>query len=281
MSALGDSTSTATLAQYHRSRAMHPLTHLQALPEFIRFGLRGGNKFSLSDWKLSWTTGIGSAKVWSHAARLKNINPKLSISNFAEPGANVESVRTQQLPKLNAWSQMNFKRNYPDYVTLLVGANDICADSLEDATPVKSYLNSYGKILNEILKQAPTTRILVVALAPYDQLRNSDDAFLAAFPKMQSCADFWQMAPLCKSITHGNDSNTHKVKIRVNTLNAGLRNLVNTLQKKFGDRVRFADKIAKRSIQPQDLSIDCFHPNDIGQKDIAEFSWRSTWWANR
>lgn len=279
MSAIGDSTSTATLAQYKRSQAMNPLLHVSTIYEFLKFALSGGNKFSLSDWRLSWTTGLGSKKVTSHAARLRQLNPNLSISNFAEPGANIQQVWSSEVPKLKQWSRQALGKNYPDYITLMVGANDICADSLEEATPVKSYILTYKKILNEILGSSPTTKILAIPLPPFQDLKSAGSAFLLAFPGMNSCNGFWKMAPLCKSITHGDDTNTQRVAERVNETNRELYKAIITLRSRYGDRVRLATQVAQRRIKKSDLSIDCFHPNANAQNELAQVSWASTWWA--
>ena len=278
MSALGDSTTTGTLAQYHLKSVRNPIVHIQAILEFIRFGITGANKFSLSDWNLSWSTGIGSKKVLSHAARIKKLNPSLSISNFAVPGANVENVWKVQIPQLKQWSQISLKKNYPDYVTLFVGANDICADSLEESTSSSKFVETYEKILLELLKSSQTTRVLVLSLPPYEDLTRSSQTRYIGYP-LSKCSSFWNIAPVCKSITHGDEKNTLKVGQKINSINYKLQSLVNRLNRRFKDRVRIANKIAERHIEPKDLSLDCFHPNDTAQNDISELSWSSTWWA--
>lgn len=279
MSALGDSTSTATLAQYKRSHAMNPIHNARMIYDSLRFAFTGGNKFMFSDWSLSWTTGMGSKKVKSHAQRLKKLNSKLSVSNFAEPSARIDRVLSTQLPRLKAWSREAHKQNYPDYVTLMVGANDVCADSLVESTPVKKYTQNLKSILTEVLSSSPKTRVLVNYLPPLQDLTYSKDAFLWAFPGVNSCNAFWKVAPLCKSITHGDENNTLAVAARVQQMNQAISKTVNTLRKSYGDRVRVAHKVAQRRIHKRDLSIDCFHPNAEAQNDLAEISWASTWWV--
>lgn len=278
MTAIGDSTSTATLAQYKRSQAMNPFTHANILYDFLRLAFTR-NKQSLSDWKYSWSTGLGSRKVESHAGRLKKLNRSISVSNFAEPGANVENVWKTQLPKLRAWSQEAYKKSYPDYLTLMVGANDICADSLEKSTSVKNYVSTYSKILNEILASSKSSRVLVSALPPYEDLIDSASAGLISFPGLNKCGGFWKVAPLCKSITHGGPGNKTRVAARVKEMNKALRQLVTSLRKRYGDRLRFAENVSQRHIHQDDLSIDCFHPNAAAQNDLAEITWSHTWWA--
>ncbi len=279
MSALGDSTSTATLAHYQRSKAMNPIHNARMIYDTLRFAFSGGDKFMLSNWSLSWTTGIGSKKVNSHASRLKKLNPNISISNFAEPSARIDRVLNIQLPRLKKWSLESYKQNYPDYLTLMVGANDICANSLAESTPVKTYAANYKKILIEILSSSPKTRVLVNYLPPLQDLINSKDAFLWAFPGINSCNGFWKIAPLCKSITHGDENNALDVATRVQQMNQAITKTVNELRKTYGDRVRIGEKVAQRRIHKNDLSIDCFHPNAHAQNDIAELSWASTWWV--
>lgn len=278
MSALGDSTSTGTLAQYKRSLAMSPVAHVMAFYDLLRFVLSGANKQALSDWKLSWTTGLGSKKVLSHAGRLKRLNPAIQVTNFAEPSARVERVRTVQLPQLKAWSLETYKQAYPDYLTVMVGANDLCADNLELATPIKNFLKSYQSILTEVLSSSPRSKVLVSALPPLSQLTNSGEAGLFAFPGVNNCRNFWKVAPLCKSITHGSADNTKKVAQKVAAINIGLKGIAAKLRKQYGDRVRFAEGLAFRDIKKEDLSIDCFHPNANAQADIANVTWPASWW---
>lgn len=279
MAAIGDSVSSGTLAQYHRSRAPNPLVHAQLLLEFIRFGFRGGDKLSLSDRAYSWTTGLGSRKVLSHAGRLRQLNPSLKVANFAEPGAKIAAVWTSQLPQLKAATQRSLGQNYPDYVTLLVGANDVCGETLAHLTPAQAYLRSYRKILQEILRESPESKVLAVALPPYVDIRNSADALLFGLPGLSRCQSIWKLAPLCPNITSEDPRAQWGTKKHIQQLNRGIQGLVSELRQQYGDRVRFAEKTAKRRITPQDLSIDCFHPNDAAQNDLASLSWQSTWWA--
>lgn len=280
MSALGDSTSTGTLAQYKRSLAMSPVAHVMALYDLLKFALSGGNKQKLSDWKLSWTTGIGSKKVLSHAARLKKLNPNIAVTNFAEPSARVDRVLKVQVPQLKAWSLATYGQAFPDYLTLMVGANDVCADDLSQSTSTQTFIRTYKNILVEILNSSKNTKVLVSALPPLSDLQYSKDAGLFAFPGVNNCANFWKVAPLCKSITHGDEANFKKVEQKVNSINYELKKMITSLRSTYGDRTRFATALAKRSIKKEDLSIDCFHPNAQAQADIASITWPSSWWGN-
>jgi lysophospholipase L1-like esterase len=297
MGALGDSMTAAAIANLRRQDAVWPW--FQAY--FAGQGLAFGGLFAAAGIDramtvvdrrhLSWATGIDPQdRVLSHGGRLDYLSGgKIRLENFAISGAHAgprEGDNTNmievQMPRLLEWSRENLGQAAPDYVVVLIGANDVCEHSVEEMTPVNVYQQRVSDAVDTLLERSPNTRILLSSLPNIETLRGvAKDARLMP-PYFNKCEDLWKTAyKRCSTLTLETDPYQRaRVAQRVTDFNGVLRDLAETRAAKYGDRIRYAPKTFDVVFDPNVLAVDCFHPNDIGQDMIAAATWESSWWAD-
>ena len=81
----------------------------------------------------SWATGTSST-VKSHFLRLRAVQPALTVTNVAKTGAKMGDLNRQ----LGLLAGSNVQ-----YVTVLLGANDVCTSSLATMTPNATYTTAF------------------------------------------------------------------------------------------------------------------------------------------
>jgi lysophospholipase L1-like esterase len=103
--------------------------------------------------EMSWATGT-AGHLDSHAQRL-DIADSDSGQNFAVSGARVAGLASQVEAAV---------RVRPDYLTVLIGANDACARDEAGMTSVLEYRNAFEAALDTLVQGLPDARILVVSV---------------------------------------------------------------------------------------------------------------------
>lgn len=283
MGALGDSITAGAMANYRRKDAVQtlPLFLAQALAAFAKNDF---TPFERRDY--SWSTGHFGlpVEVKSHARRLKELLPfgtNFKVKNAAVSGAESLDVLQDQWPKLRQWSHDKLGRSAPEYVTLLIGANNVCRDLVEDMTPTEVFMSHVGGVMDEILATSPDTHIMVSALPAIETLRDvASDSKLLGFAPAETCRDFWELANVCFTLTREEDpARRAMVAERVRDYNLALRHYAETRRAQYGDRVRVSWNVYEGRFTDNDISVDCFHPNPEGQNKIADYTWTNSWWS--
>ncbi len=290
MAALGDSISAGALARYSRTDAKNPLIDLAILFKLAGVFMSKNVRF-IEDRNFTWTLGMDSKlRMISHARRLSFMKGhKINTYNAAVSG-NESADLQDQFDRLLKWSYKNNNGKFPDYVTILIGANDICADSTEQMINPGVFENNVDTIIKEIHEENPNTKVLISSLPNIESLRNvAKDSPLMGRGPFSSCQDFWKRASACGTLTLLDDPyERSKVSLRVKEYNHILQKLAgvadgisiqnsdNNVQS--NPNVKFGSKVYDVQFTPNDLSLDCFHPNPNGQNLISENSWKSSWW---
>lgn len=293
MASLGDSMSRAAIAGYQRS-------DIFMLTTWLRLGIGGVMAWAsdtnrgVEDLGHSWTTGTGVdvyrtihksrvtkrvVKVKSHAIRLQELNSRLKIYSGAVSGSVAKDVAMDQVHRVMSWARKTNGRRAPDYVTLMIGPNDICADSAAAMTSANEYHDHMVFVMDRLMREDNRTRVLVNSVPNIDRLREiAKNARMSNLSSL-TCSDVWNIAKFCPTLTTIDDPRERaKIRDRVTEYNHILEDLVEERRAAFGDRIRYVD-MTEIDYNPDDLSIDCFHPNIMGQNKISQASWPSTWWA--
>jgi len=105
----------------------------------------------------SLSAGVGSRDinesfVYNYALKLSGKYGKVNLINLADPGDTTEEVINNQVPRAIAEN--------PDYVTLLIGVNDI-----HNKKNIEDFRENYRYILNELLTK--TSAHITVINIPY------------------------------------------------------------------------------------------------------------------
>ncbi|MER7048002.1 SGNH/GDSL hydrolase family protein [Streptomyces jumonjinensis] len=211
----------------------------------------------------SWATGTDE-KVRSLATRL--IGEPAVIAdrtwNYARTGAEAADL-TRQMTKAAA--------KKPDLVTVMVGANDACADSPELMTPVADFRASFTGALRELRRTAPKTQVYVSSVPDLKRLWSTgrDDPLGRAIWKLGICST---MLGDAEDLSAKAQQRRADVRDRVVAYNGVLKEVCGKDRRCRYDGgavfdYRFSDDLLSR--------WDWFHPSKDGQGALAEIAYRN------
>jgi lysophospholipase L1-like esterase len=212
----------------------------------------------------SWSTG-GDPAVDSQYQRILAINPAISGNNYndAVSGSQVNTLAEEAA--VAAVDGVN-------YVTILIGANDACADTVADMTSVATFRADFKQAMDLISTALPNARVFVASIP--DLYRQ----WQLASPIPQARA-YWSLTKLCQSMLANplskkpaDEARRQAVLQRVIDYNSQLAQEC-TLHAhcKFDNNAVF-----NRRFSLGDLgTIDYFHPSVQGQAALARVAWRA------
>lgn len=215
----------------------------------------------------SWATGSGD-RVDSHYRRILAKNPRIkgNADNFADPGAEADALDGQAARAVKAKAE---------YVTVLIGANDACARSVDAMTPVTTFRAEVDRALARLKKGLPKSRVLIASIPDvyrlWDLGRSSPEAVRV-----------WTRATICPSMlanpasTADADQRRRRlVRDRIDDYDDQLRQAC----KAYGKRCRWDNGSAHgvRFGLDQVSTVDYFHPNASGQDELAGATYRASW----
>ncbi len=165
----------------------------------------------------------------------------------------------------------------PEYVTILIGANDACARRVEDMTPVATFRKEIDKGLARLKKGLPKARVLVVSIPDLYRLwevGREDDRAVEVWSRGGICPS---MLAAPTSTDDADEERREQVRDRIDDYNDELRDAC----REYGDRCRSDGGAAHRVRFDLELvnQFDYFHPNADGQKELADvvYPGRFTW----
>ncbi len=281
MGSIGDSMTAGALADFKRQEFGLPWEEARLLIKLIQFGASKDVE-KVEARHLSWSGGYDTKqRVYSHSYRLSAIarlDHQMPTANVAVSGNESKDI-WDQAGRLNIWAEENFNQAYPDYVTLMIGPNDICADTADEMVSTIDYHANIAKVVDEVLARSPQSRILINSLPNIEKLR------MVAYDKRLyiglTCEKLWKKIKLCPTLTTESDPNERaKIAQRVIDYNDALQDIVDSRTPSYGDRVRLSRAAYAVDFTENDLSVDCFHPNPFGQEKLATVSFADSWWAD-
>lgn len=202
---------------------------------------------SIDPWQPehSWSTGNSSSdSVFSHYERILASNPAIAGKNFnnAENGANSGDL----LGQANATVSQGV-----DYVTILMGGNDVCADSTAGMTSVAEYTTRFNQAIDVLQAGLPNATILVVEVPNVGRIWDVGKWDFW-------CQAKWNTFGFCNNMLTNGSTQRNAAKARNVEYNNALRTL-SAQQGVFFDDDLFEINFSKGSLS----NIDCFHP-DLG-----------------
>ncbi len=208
----------------------------------------------------SWSTG-GTDAIESHYSRILAKNPKIKgkAVNLAEPGAEADALVGQARQAAD---------RKPQYVTILIGANDACSGRVREMTSVATFRDEIDEGLARLKKDLPKARVLMVSIPDLYRLweigKESDKA-----------VEVWNRGGICPSMlaaptstADADQQRRERVRDRIDAYNTQLRQACRA----YGSRCRWDGGAAHRVRFDLDLvnQFDYFHPNAAGQKELAD-----------
>jgi len=214
----------------------------------------------------SWSTGGNILDgVSSQYERIRSRNPAIDGHNHndAKTGARMSAGPTQAR---DAVSQQ------VEYVTIELGANDLCTSSPSTMTPVSTFRHQTRRTLATLIGGLPAgARISVSSIPDIYQLWQLYHTDLAA-------QLVWWSAGICQSLLAPDRTEDGRQRVRQRNIafNTVLSDECAAYARcKFDDNAVFDYAFTRDNIS----KLDYFHPSLSGQAALAEVSWNSGWWA--
>jgi lysophospholipase L1-like esterase len=217
----------------------------------------------------SWSTGTDS-RVNSHYLRLRSASPtgRLTAYNDARSGARMNDLNGQMTKAVSQGA---------DYVTVLMGANDVCTSSEGSMTSVQSFRTQFTTAMNTVTTGRPHAKVFVVSIPDVHHLWELlHTNFLARLT--------WDTFDICQSML-ANPGSFAQADIdrraRVKQRNVAFNNVLADVCSQYS-QCRF-DNFAAFTTQftTSDVSTrDYFHPSIAGEAKLAAVSWKAGYWGS-
>lgn len=217
----------------------------------------------------SWSTGT-SATVNSHYLRLLALNPAINGRNDNRSVSGAKMIDLAgQMPAPGAAQ--------PEYLTVLIGGNDVCTPTEASMTEVGAFRDQFVAAMATLRAASPGTQVYVVSIP---RVMGLYELF-----KGNSWARFiWAIGGVCQSLLAAPTS----------TDQADVDRRARVAQRNVDFNTVLAEVCAAATSQPcrtdggavynttfvaSDVSGDYFHPSAAGQAELAAVSWSAGYWA--
>jgi lysophospholipase L1-like esterase len=213
--------------------------------------------------EFSWSGGQSpNHEVQSHAIRLQQVLPdrQVVVYNQAFVGAQSTNLEreTSRLLKVK-----------PDYVTLAIGANDVCNWPSEYENHLQKYQQNVESSISRIIRRNPKVKIVLASIP-------SIPLMWELGVKVPGCQQKWDAIQACKPLLDADlsDEQRQSFVMRYNHLNQ----TIESISEKYPQNVRYAGILKDIKFDVSMISqLDCFHPNIKGHQYISELSFDPTW----
>jgi lysophospholipase L1-like esterase len=222
-----------------------------------------GSCFGLSDClRNSWSTGDG-VLVDSHYRRILGGNPAMKghAKNYASSGATAAELAGQA---------GRAAAGHPDYLTVMIGANDACRTTM---TTTSTFTSQVDAALATVKARSPQTRILIVSIP--DVYRVWEVGHTSTLARA-----VWKVG-ICPSLL-ANPTSTATADVarrqafrdRIDAYDRALAAACSG----YGHRCRWDGGAIHRATFGLDKlsALDFFHPNSSGQDEIAKLTYPGT-----
>jgi len=210
----------------------------------------------------SWATGT-NATVDSHYQRLVALGAPIvgTTANLSVSGAKMGDLNAQ----MQAAAAVQ-----PDYLTVLIGGNDVCTDTVGQMTSVATFRAQFETAMTTLTTSSQETSVYVVSIPDVYQLWSLfKSSFLARF--------VWSAGDICQSLL-ANPTSTQQVDVQrrqqVRQRNIDFNTQLAEVCAAFAARCRFdGNAVFNTQFAKSDISGDYFHPSIAGQAKLAAVSW--------
>jgi len=213
----------------------------------------------------SWSTG-SDASVNSHYLRILRLNSAIAGHqyNIAKTGAKMAALANQLV-------QAGYYKI--DYVTVLMGANDLCTSSAASMTPAQTFVNQFYTALADYFYFNPGGHVFVSSIPDIYQLWSTLHTNLSA-------TSTWSLFHVCQSMLAkaNTDADRQKVVDQERLDNYLLGYVCTTFfpNCRWDNSATFNAKFSAVEVS----KIDYFHPNVAGQAHLAAVTWAASYWAS-
>ena len=213
----------------------------------------------------SWSTGgTWYDGITSHYERIKRRNRAIGdhASNHAVTGAKMAAAPGQARAAA---------AQHVDYVTVLLGANDLCSASPSTMTPTDTFKSQFRQAMAILKQQLPSARIFVSSLPDLYQLWK-------VLHTNKVAQTVWATARICPSMLGA--TRTEAQRQQVVARQVAFNQILAEGCHQYGARCRW-DGGATYNYKfgaSQVSVLDFFHPDLDGQAALASVTWAASWW---
>jgi lysophospholipase L1-like esterase len=214
----------------------------------------------------AWSTGDAAGDgVTSHYEHLLAADPAIAGNSFNDA---VTGARMADAPGQAAQAVSHGV----DYVTILMGANDVCTSSVASMTPTATLKAQLAQTLTTLTTGLPAAHIYVSSIPNVFHLwkilhTNSNAEFV------------WSFAQICQSLLSPSDTAADRKAVLKRTKQDNKAIAAVCLQ--FAACRFDGFEAFNFGFTPAQVStIDYFHPSLAGQEALAANSWPLSWWPS-
>lgn len=215
----------------------------------------------------SWSTGGGVFDgIRSHYERIRALNPAIYGRNFndARTGARMRDAQGQAQTAVTQQAS---------YVTILMGANDVCTDSPSTMTSVSDFRAQFAATMGVLASGLPVGSHVFVSSIPnvyrlWQVLRSNPTAQLV-----------WSAAQICQAML--SPFNTEEDRQAVLVREQAFNQILGDVCAQYASMCKFDDyAVFNYPFTASQVSkLDYFHPSLAGQATLASITWQHSWWA--
>lgn len=233
--------------------------HIVSMGDSITAGFNTRWPGDFNNVRYNWSTGT-SNQVKSHLHKLKKIiSQEVKAINVAKSRATSYNLAEQ----LNG-----VKATTINYLTVLIGANDVCDWTEEYAEDMRKFSNNVKHILDEAIANNDEVRIVLPAIPNmyriYDQGKDT-------------CGGRWDYFKACPSLLNSERSDWERREFRDRLIAAN--ETLAELATNYKKNVKFVREVFDFEFSIEHVSsLDCFHPSIKGQNELARITWENGWY---
>jgi lysophospholipase L1-like esterase len=215
----------------------------------------------------SWSTGTNGS-VNSHYLRLLSLDPQINGQNH-----NL-SVSGSKVANLNAQMQQAVTLQ-ANYVTVLIGGNDLCTDTVAQMTSVSTFHDQFEQAMTTIGTGSPDSYVYVVSIPEvYHLWELFHDNWWARF--------IWSVGNVCQSLLAdptSTDPDDVARRAAVAQRNVDYNGELAAVCALHPHCLFDNNAVYNAEFTASDASGDYFHPSIQGQTKLAQVSWEAGYWA--
>jgi lysophospholipase L1-like esterase len=161
------------------------------------------------------------------------------------------------------------------YVTILLGANDVCTSSSSTMTSTSTFESAFWNTLYNVHWKAPKARVFVSSIPNVYQLWSTLHTNSAA-------RLVWASAKICQSMLSSSNTEAQRqaVATREAEFNSAMQRVCTSAT--YSAFCRW-DNLATYNVKftaSQVSMLDYFHPNRAGQALLASTTWGASYWGS-
>jgi lysophospholipase L1-like esterase len=213
----------------------------------------------------SWSTGSASGDgIKSHYERILARNPAISghNANDAAAGAKMRDAAGQAKTAVTQKAK---------YVTILMGANDVCTSSPGTMTSVSTFRTQFSSAMSTLHAGLPAGAHVFVSSIP------NIYRLWQLFHTNSSAELVWSLAGICQSML--STSNTEATRQSVLSREEAFNKVLSDVCALYAFCRFDGNATFNYAFTTSDVSkLDYFHPSLAGQGHLASVTWQHSWW---